>query len=167
MKFDPVARNALAARFKSRLQTDQLTLRENYFADQDPPHLLKERSQLIDGVMRDLWTELGLPSSLALVAVGGYGREELWPSSDVDLLLLLPEAPDSALIESLEQLIGLFWDIGLEIGHSVRTIQDCLTEAAGDLTVQTALVEARLLIGNADLFSEFSAKFRKALDPQA
>lgn len=76
----------------------------------------------------------------ALLAVGGYGSGKLWPASDVDLLLLLTDRPDAALTEGLEQLVGLFWDIGLVIGHSVRTVEECLTEAAGDLTVKTALV---------------------------
>ncbi|MEI7613404.1 MAG: [protein-PII] uridylyltransferase [Betaproteobacteria bacterium] len=167
MKLEPVARNALAARYKSRLQTGHTDLRASYSLEQDPALLLKARSQLIDAALRDLWVELCFPPELALVAVGGYGREELWPSSDIDLLLLLPGTPDPDLVESLEQLVGLFWDIGLEIGHSVRTVQDCLNEAAGDLTVQTALVEARLLVGNPVLFTEFSAKFRDALNPQA
>ena len=70
------------------------------------------------------------------------------------------------LTEKLEQLVGLFWDIGLEIGHSVRTIEECLNEAAGDLTVKTALVEARLIIGNEKLFSKFTTEFRAILNPQ-
>ncbi len=167
MKVEPTARNALITRYKSRLQSGQAAICQHYLADPNPPHLLHARSQLIDGVLCDLWQELGFPDSLALVAVGGYGRGELWPASDVDLLLLLPEAPDAALTELLEQLIGLFWDIGLEIGHSVRTLEECIDEAAGDLTVQTALVEARLLTGNKSLFSKFVSEFRDHLDPQA
>ena len=104
---------------------------------------------------------------MALLAVGGYGSGKLWPASDVDLLLLLTDRPDAALTEGLEQLVGLFWDIGLVIGHSVRTVEECLTEAAGDLTVKTALVEARLLIGNEELCSKFTSDFRASIDPQA
>lgn len=167
MKLDSAARSSLLARYKSRLQTGQAAANERYLAAGDTGALLDERSALIDEVLRDLWRELQFPDALALVAVGGYGRGQLWPASDIDLLLLLPEPPDAALAAQLEQVVGLFWDIGLEIGHSVRTIDDCIEEAAGDLTVQTALVEARLLTGSESLFARFSAQFRKILDPQA
>jgi len=77
------ARNTLLNRFKSHLQSEQSTLRERYFADQNVLGLLRGRGQLIDDVLCELWTELQLPDSLALVAVGGYGRGELWPASDI------------------------------------------------------------------------------------
>ena len=108
MILDTDARNSLLNRFKSRLQTEQTALRECYFADKEVLCLLHDRSQLIDRVLSELWTELQLPDSLALVAVGGYGRGELWPASDIDLLLLLPDRPDDSLTEQLEQVIGLF-----------------------------------------------------------
>ena len=159
-------RAALLTRFKTQLQGAQKAIRERYLATPDAARLLAERSRLIDELLCELWHELGFPASLALVAVGGYGRGELYPASDVDLLLLLPKAPDATLTARLEQLIGLFWDIGLEIGHSVRTIEDCLTEAAGDVTVQTALIEARLLTGNERLFRKFRSGLSGALDPR-
>ena len=159
--------NSLLACHKARLQSAQTRLREAYFADHDVLALLHGRSRLIDEVLGALWGDLCLPDSLALVAVGGYGRGEMWPASDVDLLILLPQVPDPALVELLEQLVGMCWDIGLAIGHSVRTVQDCLTEAAGDLTVQTALVEARLLTGNVALFERMCSEFKSRLDPQA
>lgn len=167
MILDVNARNELLARYKSRLQSGQAAIRERYRADPEPLRLLNERCSLIDGLLRSLWIEVDFPNSLTLVAVGGYGRGELCPASDIDLLLLLPQPHDATLAALVEQLIGLFWDIGLEIGHSVRTVADCLTEAAGDLTVQTALVEARLLIGSATLFAQFDSEFKAQLDPQA
>jgi [protein-PII] uridylyltransferase len=167
MKLDATARSALLARYKSRLQEGQKAIRASYLADADAPRLLHERCRLIDEVLCALWTELGFPASLVLVAVGGYGRGELYPASDVDLLLLLPKSPDAAMTAQLEQLVGLFWDIGLEIGHSVRTVEECLDEAAGDITIQTALIEARLLSGSERLFKKFSAGLKTRLDPQA
>ena len=167
MILDPTSRNTLLTRFKSRLYAEQGALRERYFADTDALRLLRDRSHLVDHILRDLWATLHLPDSLALVAVGGYGRGELWPASDVDLLLLLSGPPDTALTEQLVQLIGLLWDIGLEIGHSVRTVEECIDEANNDLTVQTALVEARFLTGSETLFSRFSTEFKRNLDPQA
>ena len=87
-------------------------------------------------------------------------RGELGPAAEIDLLILRPQEPDPTLQERLEKLIGHFWDIGLEIGHSVRTIQECLNEAASDITVQTALLEARLLTGNKKLFTTFDKRLR-------
>ena len=167
MKSDAATRSTLLTRFKSRLQTGQKTIREHYLSDPDAMRLLHERSQLIDEVLCDLWHELGFPASLALVAVGGYGRGELFPASDIDLLLLLPKPPDPALTARLEQLVSLFWDIGLEIGHSVRTVDECLDEAAGDVTIQTSLLEARRLTGSERLFTKFLTGFKAHLDPQA
>jgi [protein-PII] uridylyltransferase len=166
MKLDSAARSELLTRYKSSIQKGQSELRRQYLADHDPSQLLYERSRLVDEALRELWTELRLPDSMALCAVGGYGRGELWPASDIDLLILLPNEPDTARAEQLEQLVGLFWDIGLEIGHSVRTVEDCLKEAEGDLTVQTALVEARLIVGNYALFSRMASEFKNHLDPQ-
>ena len=167
MKLDPAERTVLLARYKTRLQNGQTAIRDEYLEKPDELRLLRGRSQLIDAVLCDLWSDLNLPDSLALVAVGGYGRGELWPASDVDLLLLLPESPDKVLAERLEQLVGLFWDVGLELGHSVRTIDECVVEASSDLTVQTALVEARQITGNNALFERFQREFRDQLDPQA
>ena len=166
MKLDAAARSELLSCYKSRIQAGQAALNERYLIDHDPQALLHGRSRLIDTVLFDLWRELRLPESLALVAVGGYGRGELWPASDIDLLILLPEPPDAALTAQLEQLVGLFWDIGLEIGHSVRTVEESLQEAAGDLTVQTALVETRLLGGNKPLFDRLTSEFKNRLDPE-
>jgi [protein-PII] uridylyltransferase len=167
MKVDFEARSGLLVRYKSRLHAEQAAIVKRYLADADPPELLRQRSAVVDTVLRDLWAELRIPEGLTLAAVGGYGRGELWPASDIDLLLLLPEENDPTLAPLIEQLIGLLWDIGLEIGHSVRTLAECLQEAASDLTVQTALVEARYLAGNQVLFDDFRVEFKARLDPQA
>ena len=142
-------------------------MRERYLCEGDAPRLLHERCQLIDGVLCDLWQALELPSSLALVAVGGYGRGELYPASDVDILLLLPNPPDEALTTSLERAVALFYDIGLEIAPSVRTLDECRRAALDDLTIQTALLEARLLTGNSAVFRELCEQLMEDLEPQA
>ena len=160
-------RDTEIAHYRSRLQSEQQAIREAYQADDDASDMLANRCRLIDGILCDLWQAHALPATLALVAVGGYGRGELYPASDVDLLILLPATPDSELAGKLETLIGRFWDIGLEIGHSVRTVEECLSEAGEDITVQTALIEARLLCGNLELFSQFAAGLLEKLDPQA
>ncbi|KXB32769.1 bifunctional uridylyltransferase/uridylyl-removing protein [Dechloromonas denitrificans] len=152
---------ALRAEVKER----QLKLQQEYERTGDACALLRGRSAGVDEVLCKLWTSLDFPATLALAAVGGYGRGELFPSSDIDLLILLPQEACPALQEKLETLIGHFWDIGLEIGHSVRTIQECLEEASNDITVQTALLEARLLTGNEKLFATFEKRLHGNLDP--
>ena len=91
----------------------------------------------------------------ALVATGGYGRGELYPCSDIDLLVLLADEPTEAEREALERLIGALWDIGLELGHSVRTVEDCI-EAAAERhhRSRTTLLEARYLAGSRALFQQ-------------
>lgn len=167
MMTETAARSVLITRFKARLQEGHRAGREEFLADGDAARLLRQRCQLIDTVLRELWFELGLPASLALIAVGGYGRGELYPASDVDLLILLPEPPDKVLTARLEQLVCVLWDIGLETGHSVRTVEQCLEEAAGDITVQTSMIEARLLAGSTQLFQGFSSVLRGCLDASA
>ncbi|TLS19679.1 MAG: [protein-PII] uridylyltransferase [Betaproteobacteria bacterium] len=154
------------AHYKAMLQEGQQALKSDYQSQGDAAALLRQRCSNIDKLLVQIWQDQQFPSSLALVAVGGYGRGELYPASDIDLLLLLPKEPDEALKGKLEQLVGLFWDIGLEIGHSVRTLEECLQEAAGDITVQTALIEARLLSGDQALFSRFQQGLAATLDPQ-
>ena len=160
-------RPALVAHCRSRLQSGQATIRQRYLADADAPRLLHERCRLVDEVLGELWQALDLPASLALLAVGGYGRGELYPASDVDVLFLLPEPPDAALTPQLEHSIALFYDIGLDMAPSVRTVAECVQAASDDLTIQTALLETRLLAGSRTPFEQVCAEVRSHLDPQA
>jgi [protein-PII] uridylyltransferase len=143
------------------------SLRSAYEAHPLTAQMLHGRSKLVDSAISRLWKASGVPASAALVAVGGYGRGELYPCSDVDLLILLPEPPDEALQSQLSMLVGALWDVGLDIGHSVRTIEECLDASLGDITVQTTLLEARLLMGNAALFKDFTERYRAQLDVRA
>ena len=86
------------------------------------------------------------PTDTALIAVGGYGRGELFPGSDVDLLILLGQ-PDTSVDAQLSVFVSSLWDLGLKIGHSVRSIDECIALAADDITVMTTLLETRLLTG--------------------
>jgi [protein-PII] uridylyltransferase len=132
---------------------------------------LQKLCRLTDQVIIDLWHASGLSAPLALLAVGGYGRGELFPHSDVDVLVLLPNDcridDDEALKQKVERFIGLCWDTGLEIGSSVRTLDECLQESAKDITIQTSLLEARHLAGSTELASTFQARYAQAMDPQA
>ncbi|MBK8890603.1 MAG: [protein-PII] uridylyltransferase [Dechloromonas sp.] len=153
------------AALRNEVKAAQEVLNADYAQTNDAAALLVNRCHLVDDVLTRLWISLDFPASLTLAAVGGYGRGELYPASDIDLLILLPQEPEATVQERLETLVGNFWDIGLEIGHSVRTIQECLDAAAGDITVQTALLEARRLTGNNELFSAFEKRLRGNLDP--
>jgi len=153
------------AALRAEVKASQKQLQLQYEQTGDAMGLLRQRCELVDAVLQKLWDSLNFPASLTLAAVGGYGRGELYPASDIDLLILLPREASAPVQEKLERLVGQFWDIGLEIGHSVRTIQECLNEAAKDITVQTALLEARLLTGNKKLFSTFEKRLHGNLDP--
>jgi [protein-PII] uridylyltransferase len=132
---------------------------------------LHQMAQLADRTLVQLWDWAGLQSPFALMAVGGFGRCELFPQSDVDVLVLLPDGfspeADPALKARLETFIGNCWDVGLEIGSSVRTVGECLSEAARDVTIQTALLESRCVTGNAALVRAFQKAFFAAMDPRA
>ena len=112
-----------------------------------------------------------MPEHFALLAVGGYGRQALFPYSDVDVLVLLPDdlqlESDETLKARIEGFIGSCWDAGLEIGSSVRQLHECLSEAAADITVQTAMLESRWLVGDTALMASFNQAFKKQLDPRA
>ena len=161
------AESPAPARWREFLTEHRTKLREQYSARPDPSRLLKALSQLIDQVLTCAAREVGLPPEVALLAVGGYGRRELFPYSDIDLLVLLEQAPDAELAPTLERYITYLWDIGLEVGHSVRTLDDCLIEARKDITVETSLLEARLIDGSATLFHAFQHALDQTLDGSA
>ncbi len=150
--------NPLTA-FKRCLKTGNATLIEQFRSGTDTTHLLQARSWLVDQLLQRSWQRLmgSAAQQLALVAVGGYGRSELMPGSDIDLLLLLPDADTSDCAPDIEALLTFLWDIGLEVGHSVRTIGDCVEQSLADITVVTNLMEARLLAGCAELFRQMQA----------
>jgi [protein-PII] uridylyltransferase len=128
-------------------------------------------ARLADVLLTHLWHNAGFHQGEALIAVGGYGRGELFPSSDVDVLVLLPDGANtddaSDLKSKIEAFIGSCWDSGLEIGSSVRTLSDCLMESEKDITIQTSLLESRYITGNQKLFHQFQASYNSAMDPQA
>src|SRR5574343_375691 len=165
--------------------TDTATLRETFRRDKaalldslaigaGTRHLhrsLHKLAHLVDGLLIQLWQQACFGHDFALAAVGGFGRGELFPYSDVDVLVLLPDGqtPENTpgLKQQLEAFIGSGWDSGLEIGSSVRTVSECLAESAKDITVQTSLLESRLITGNTDLFGTFRQRYDAAMDPLA
>ena len=129
--------------------------------------LVRALARHVDATLCTLWTECAMPQGAALVAVGGFGRGELFPYSDVDVLVLLPAQAQAANNGAVEQFVTACWDVGLEIGSSVRSIEECLAESARDVTVQTALLEARLVCGDKRLHARFRKAQDKAMDPKA
>jgi len=114
--------------------------------------LLAIRTAVVDRVLTRLWASEGAAfDGLSLLAVGGYGRGELHPRSDIDIAVLIPRRDDADVTERLSAWLTGLWDLGIEIGHSVRTVPECEIEAAADITVVTNLIEARLLCGSAEL----------------
>lgn len=158
---------SLALTLKEQLKTERQAAIAAFQADGKPEKLLAKLRQNVDVALTHAWHRFALPASAALVAVGGYGRGELFPHSDVDVLVLLESTPDAALQCKLEELVQLFWDIGLEIGHSIRTVDECLTESAADITVQTSLIEGRLITGSRKLFQFLLDRHTAAINPQA
>ncbi|NHZ79387.1 [protein-PII] uridylyltransferase [Massilia sp. CCM 8695] len=152
---------------KQRLKAERTLLIAAFRADGKPEKLLRGLRHSVDEVLTEAWQTVGLPASTALVGVGGYGRGELFPYSDVDLLILLGEPADAITQAKLEELVQMLWDLGLEIGHSIRTIDECMSESKADITVQTSLLEARLVCGDAHLFEQLQERYLGALDPRA
>ncbi len=125
--------------------------------------LVQARSLLVDMLLGKAWKRhMPANAGAALAAVGGYGRQELHPGSDVDIMILLEHSEQESLRPALEALVTFLWDIGLEVGHSVRTLEECVHEARDDVTVVTNLIEARLLSGSSELFD----RMRTATGPE-
>ncbi|MCZ2292033.1 MAG: [protein-PII] uridylyltransferase [Burkholderiales bacterium] len=143
--------------------------------------LVRALTQHVDRTLTTLWQQAGVPAGLALVAVGGYGRAELFPESDVDVLVLRPEACDADEVdeaggphrgeaptrEAIERFVTLCWDSGLAIGSSVRSVAECRSEALRDITVQTAVLESRLVCGEPALFQQLVETMDAAMDARA
>ena len=131
--------------------------------------LTKQLSKVTDQLLTQFWSDCGLNNDATLLAVGGYGRNSLFPYSDIDILILLPTNAELAqsLSKKVEQYVASCWDAGLEIASSVRTVAECISESEQDITVRTSLLEARFICGKRPLFKEFTKAFEDAMDPKA
>jgi [protein-PII] uridylyltransferase len=152
--------------WRQELKTGRNTLREAFFARPDTPKLLRSHARLVDRVVRGVWRECAMPPALALLAVGGYGRGQLFPHSDVDVLILLP-ATGTAPAVAIERFFASLWDIGIELGHAVRTVEECATAMGEDATIRTSLLENRLLDGSRRLLQQFRRMFDAQMDIRA
>jgi [protein-PII] uridylyltransferase len=141
--------------FRQVLDRGSELLKDRFVADEAIEDLVRDRAQLVDVALRAAWVRHAgrFADDLALVAVGGYGRGELHPSSDIDIMVLLPKSDSADWQPDIERFLTFLWDIGLEVGHSVRSIDDCQRESLADISVATTLFEARLLAGPESLFA--------------
>ena len=138
----------------SALKEADAVLAERFRAGVPVGQLVRQRAAAVDALLLSAWAAAGFDTSddLALVAVGGYGRGELHPFSDTDLMVLTARDLTVGEQERLSQFLTELWDAALDVGHSVRTVAQCAHEAEQDLSVVTTLMEARLLTGPTDLF---------------
>lgn len=148
---------------RSHIKQEQAALEASFFEHETPAQLLKKHAQLIDKLLKQIWLDANIDKDVTLIAVGGYGRGELFPYSDIDLLILLPPAHGNQQNTKIEQLIGKLWDIGLNVGHSVRTLDECVTEAAQEVTIQTTLLESRLIAGKISHYQAFVTAINAAM----
>ena len=142
--------------YKTALHESRALLAQRFEQDAPVRELVYEAARFTDQILARLWKQFMPPAAEAsLIAVGGYGRGELHPASDIDLLILTADEP-TGLAEHIEPLVMFLWDIGLEVGHSARSLEQCVEEARDDITVITNLVESRHLAGDAGLYERLS-----------
>src|SRR6266571_2239073 len=166
-------RSVLLPPLKAALARGRAEIRCRFEADGTAPRAVREQCFLIDQLIRalyDLVTERVYPlanptkgEKLAIVAVGGYGRGELAPFSDIDLLFLLPYKQTPHTEQVIESLLYLLWDLGLKVGQATRSVTECLRYAKADLTIRTALLEARYVWGEQALFTELKTRFESEI----
>lgn len=159
--------NDAGSALRNELRAARARLIAEFLRTRNVDRLLRGLSGAVDAVLRQVIRQSGLERTVAVIAVGGYGRGQLFPHSDVDILIVpggLLAAQDQ---ERIERLVGLLWDLGLHLGHSVRTVDECRTEAQQDVTVLTSMLEARLLIGPRRLYRALSEAIVGCIDRQA
>ncbi|MCX2778810.1 [protein-PII] uridylyltransferase [Microbulbifer thermotolerans] len=137
--------------FKDAFAAADTQMAERFREGEDVRTLVHERALFIDCLLHYAWYQYDWPNGISLLAVGGYGRGELHPHSDIDLLILTDGSAAPDTIDNIERLVAFLWDLGLDIGHSVRTIDHCLELAAEDITVATNLMECRTVVGDDSL----------------
>lgn len=162
--FDPVefraglAEGRALPKYKAAIERARRYLDDAFRRNEPVRELVQLRAAFVDELLRCAWAQQSWPDGrIALVAVGGYGRGELHPYSDIDLLILLPDDSCEHCRDQVETFITLLWDMNLNIGHSVRSVQQCHDAAAADITIATNLMESRLLAGPVPLFEAVRA----------
>ncbi len=138
--------------FKKTLQDGTQAINDAFETGRTVVELVYKRAEFIDQLLIHAWQSMISCEDLSLVAVGGYGRGELHPASDIDLMILEKSRSNKEANQQIQKFLAFLWDIGLEVGQSVRTVKDCVFEGRTNITVATNIMEARLLTGNSTLF---------------
>ncbi len=162
-----LTRVAYARHIRDWLNDQRATLKRAYQQRPQPDRNLRQHAAVVDHAIARIASDIGLPDTTAIVAVGGYGRGFLFPASDVDILVLLPESETAVSASTVEAFVSLLWDVGLEPGISVRTVDECVEEARKDLTVDTGLLESRRVWGNEALVAELDNALKKTRSVKA
>ena len=143
--------------YKDALSNADTYLQDQFDTGSPIKEILYRRAWFIDQLLISVWNQHVTEKNSALVAVGGYGRGELHPASDIDLLIMVPNRIKAGLQSEIESFLAFLWDIGLAVGHSVRNKKDCVLAAKSDISVATNLMEARLIIGSEKMFEKMQA----------
>ena len=159
----PAGMRPRIAFWRAELSQGRQALQRAFFDNPDTARLLREHARLVDRVLRAIWAEAAMPSDFSLVGVGGYGRGQLFPHSDIDVVVLLPSDPDDDGAAAVERFFAALWDSGIELAHAVRTIAECKAEMRADVTVCTSLLEHRHIAGTRRLYRQFSCAFEEAM----
>ena len=139
-------------------------LKKSFLSDHNNSKFLRSHSNLIDQLLKKLWVNCGINNESSLIAVGGYGRKELFPYSDIDILVLVDSSLNST--EKIEIFITQCWDIGLKIGHSVRDLSETIIEFNKDVKTATNLLESRYLCGSKKIFRDLELSVRQEINPR-
>ncbi len=156
----------IISEFKN-FRPELLSFLEHRFDPQcDIYELLSLNTSIMDMFLNNIWAMHGFrDNSLALLAIGGYGRRELFPQSDIDIMIVFNNETDKSTEENVKQFLTFLWDVNLPIAQSVRSIQDCISEAKNDLTVITSLMELHLIAGNKELFEKVKISVNNKIWP--
>ena len=152
---------------KKEIALHELNLIKVFLKKREGQAYLHNHSLLMDKTLTRLWEGLEFKNTASLIACGGYGRQELFPYSDIDLLILTPKNINSSLNQKIEEFISLLWDLGLRIGHSVRNIHETKREIKRDITVQTNLLESRYLNGDKTFYKTLKKIVHETLVPSS
>ncbi len=167
---DPRERLSYFNAFKELIQVEKEKIKNWHRSGAGGREVIQSQTSLMDEVIRHVllsmarlksYQSTSVLNDFCLVAVGGYGRGELNPNSDIDLLFLLPPKPKSLTGTFIQDALSVLWGFGMEIGHSSRTIKDCIKLAKEDLTIKTSMIETRFLIGDQILYGRFTNSINK------
>ena len=143
-----------------KLKGEISRIEDDYWNGLPIDKLLAALTKVIDRAIKSLWAEVfGDEREISLFAIGGYGRGEMFPRSDIDLLILTEDTSDWQ--PQIEDFIQRIYNFNFEIGHAVRTIEECVTEMKNDISVETAVMERRHLAGSKDVSSHLSERLEQ------